>query len=76
MGVKMKLIPKLILVLLVFGISFSLINFSVQFGDLISGSVVKVSESTPFAFFSLFILIVVFLLITLLIVGILRLKKN
>ncbi len=72
----MKLVPSLILILLVFGITFSLINLSVQFGDLISGSVVKISESTPFAFLSLFILIIVLLLIAILIIGILRLRKK
>lgn len=72
----MKLIPRLILVLLVFGITFSLITLSAQIGDLISGNVVKVSESTTFSLFSIFILIIVFLIIALLIVGLLRLKKK
>ncbi|MEK6952852.1 MAG: hypothetical protein AABX29_07595 [Nanoarchaeota archaeon] len=72
----MKVIPKLIIVLLVFGITFSLITISAQVGDLISGNVFKVSESTPFALMSVFVLVFVFLVIALLIVGLLRLNKK
>ncbi|MEK6935065.1 MAG: hypothetical protein AABW46_04260, partial [Nanoarchaeota archaeon] len=58
-------------VLLVFGISFALLSFSAQFGDLITGNIAGVSESAPFALFSIFILVIVFLIISLIIAGIL-----
>jgi len=71
----MKVIPRLIVVLLVFGITFSLITLSAQIGDFMSGSVVKVSESTPFALMSVFVLALVFLVIALLVVGVLNSSK-
>jgi len=72
----MKLVPKLIIVLLVFGVTFSLITLSAQIGDLISGSTVKVGESLPFTFISILILVIVFLIISLLIIGLLRLRRE
>lgn len=72
----MKVVPKVILILLVFGITFSLITLSAEVGDLISGSTVKVGESLPFTFISILILVVVFLIINLLIIGLLRGKKE
>ncbi|MBI2499005.1 hypothetical protein HYV88_02065 [Candidatus Woesearchaeota archaeon] len=72
----MRVIPRLIIILLVFGITFSLITLSAQVGDVISGSTVKVGESLPFTFISILILVVVFLIISLLIIGLLRMKKK